>query len=45
MRDEVFPAMGAGGFTLDTRSYAPGLYFYVFSWQDVKDSGKFIIIR
>jgi hypothetical protein len=43
MKEEVFPGIGMNDLILDTSNYAPGLYFYVFSWQDQRESGKFII--
>jgi len=45
MKDMVNPATGAGELRLDTREYAPGMYFYVFTKDAVRCSGKFIISR
>ena len=43
MKEELVPGNGMNDLVLDTRSYSPGLYFYAFSWQDERVSGKFII--
>jgi len=45
MRDELFPVTGQTEITLNTRSYAPGLYFYICTQQDFQEKGKFIISR
>jgi len=42
-RDEFFFPHGVTEIILDTRNYAPGLYFYVLIRQDHQESGKFII--
>ncbi|MEI8005080.1 MAG: M1 family aminopeptidase [Bacteroidota bacterium] len=43
MKEEFFPGSTMNALILDTRNYAPGLYFYVFSSQGKGLTGKFII--
>lgn len=43
IRDELSPGDGTNELVLDTRNYAQGLYFYVFSRQNYRATGKFII--
>ena len=45
IKEEVLTGKGVNDLVLDTRNYAPGLYFYIFSSQGQGVSGKFIIKR
>lgn len=45
MKDELFPGPAQTEIMLNTRDYPAGLYFYVFTGQDLRVSGKFLIIH